>query len=77
MAQAKVGTTECTLNDLIFPVELKDNPRKTNREYSKVVTGVVGGEEMDLNYCSPIYELVPNEMIFPKVEDSEAAQYCI
>ena len=24
---------------------------------------------MDLNYCSPIYELVPNEMIFPKVEE--------
>jgi len=69
MAQAKVGTTECTLDEMTFPVELKDNPRKTNREYSKVVTGTIGGEEMDLNYCSPIYELVPNEMIFPKVEE--------
>jgi len=69
MSKAKKGTTICTLNDLIFPVELIDNPNKTNREYSKIVTGVVDGEEIDLNYCSPIYELVPNEMIFPKVEE--------
>lgn len=67
MAKAKRGTTICTLNDLCFPVEIRDNERKTNREYSKVVTGVIGGEEVDLNYCSPIYELVPNETIFPKV----------
>lgn len=58
-----------TLTDLCFPVELHDNPRATNQEYSKVVTGIIGGEEIDLNYCSPIYELVPNEMIFPKVEE--------
>lgn len=25
--------------------------------------------EMDLNYCSPRYELVPNDTIFPKVEE--------
>jgi hypothetical protein len=66
---AKVGTTPCSLNDLTFPVELRENDRKTNREYSRVVTGIIGGEEIDLNYCSPIYELVPNENIFPKVED--------
>lgn len=69
MAKTKRGTTICTLNDLVFPVALIDNPNKTNREYSKIVTGIVDGEEMDLNYCSPIYELVPNEMIFPKVEE--------
>ncbi|MBN1117791.1 MAG: hypothetical protein JXA77_11335, partial [Bacteroidales bacterium] len=67
--KAKRGTTICTLNDLTFPVELRDNPRKTNSEYSKVVTGVIAGEEIDLNYCSPVYELVPNETIFPKVEE--------
>jgi len=66
--KAKVGTTLCSLNDLTFPVELRDNERKTNREYSKVVTGVIDGEEIDLNYCSPVYELVPNADIFPKVE---------
>jgi hypothetical protein len=67
--KAKKGTTICNLNDLIFPVELRDNSRKTNREYSKVVTGIIGGEEIDLNYCSPIYELVPCAEIFPKVEE--------
>lgn len=66
---SKKGSTICTLNDLCFPVELIDNPNKTNREYSKIVTGIIDGEEFDLNYCSPIYELVPNEMIFPKVEE--------
>jgi len=69
MAKAKTGTTICSLDDLTFPVELRDNPRNTNREYSKVVTGIIGGEEIDLNYCSPVYELVPNESIFPKVEE--------
>lgn len=67
--KAKKGTTICSLNDLTFPVELRNNPRKTNREYSKVVVGMVNNEEMDLNYCSPIYELVPNATIFPKVEE--------
>lgn len=73
-AKAKTGTTICGLNDLVFPVELIDNPRKSNREYSKVVMGIVNGEEIDLNYCSPIYELVPNATIFPKVEDIFNAQ---
>ena len=80
MAQAKVGTTICNLDDLTFPVELRDNPRTTNREYSKVVTGNIGGVETDLNYCSPVYELVPNEMIFPKVQeilDSENIAYSV
>lgn len=67
--KAKKGTTKCTLNDLTFPVELRDNPRKTNSEYNKVVTGIIDGEEIDLNYCSSVYELIPNETIFPKVED--------
>ena len=69
MATAKRGTTICTLNDLIFPVELIDNPNKSNQEYSKIVTGIVNNEEIDLNYCSPRYELVPNKMIFSKVEE--------
>ena len=67
--KAKRGSTICTLAELCFPVEFIDNPNKTNQEYSKIVTGIVDGEEIDLNYCSPRYELVPNEMIFPKVEE--------
>ena len=69
MAIAKKGTTTCELKDLIFPVELIDNPNKSNQEYSKIVVGVIDNEEIDLNYCSPRYELVPNEMIFSKVEE--------
>lgn len=59
----------CSLRDIIFPVELRNNPRKTNSEHSRVVTGIINGEEVDLNYCSPRYVLIPNEMIFPKIED--------
>lgn len=65
----KRGSTPCTLDELCFPVEMIDNPNRTNREYSKIVTGIIDGEEFDLNYCSPRYELVPNETIFPKVEE--------
>jgi hypothetical protein len=67
MTATKVGQTICTLDDMCFPVEMRDNPRTTNREYSKVVTGVINDEETDLNYCSPVYQLVPNSDIFPKV----------
>jgi hypothetical protein len=103
--KAKKGNTICTLDELCFPVELIDNPNLTNREYSKIVRGVIPvsvpyfsndememmkeslsedelaimiaenpqtktiQSEIDLNYCSPIYELVPNETIFRKVEE--------
>jgi len=105
MTTTKSGQTPCTLEELCFPVELRDNPRYTNREYSKVVTGELMvdapmdmddimqltpkqidmlheslksnpdfhptkkvKDEVDLNYCSPIYQLVPNSDIFPEVE---------
>jgi hypothetical protein len=67
--KTKKSNINCSLNDLTFPVELINNPNKTNREYSKIVRGIIDGENLDLNYCSPIYELVANEMIFPKVEE--------
>lgn len=69
MTESKRGTTICSLKDLTFPVELIDNPNKTNSEYSKIVTGIIDGGEFDLNYCSPRYELVPNASIFPVVEN--------
>lgn len=59
----------CTLNEMLFPVELRDNPRNTNQEYSKVVVGHIDTGEIDLNYCSPRYQLVPNSEIFPKIEE--------
>jgi len=66
---AKSFLIQTNLDYLLFPVELRNNPRKTNREYSKVVTGIIDGNEIDLNYCSPVYELVPNSEIFPKIEE--------
>jgi len=65
---SKNGAKICTLNEILFPVELRNNPRKTNREYSKVVTGIINNHEIDLNYCSPVYELIPNSSIFSKIE---------
>ena len=66
--KAKKGNQICGLNDILFPVELINNPRTTNSEYSKVVTGVINGVEMDLNYCSPVYELIKNDGIFPNIK---------
>ncbi len=62
------GLVEVSLSDLLFDVRMYDNPRQANNEYSKVVTGIIDGKEIDLNYCSPRYELVPNTEIFPVVE---------
>lgn len=56
-------------NDICFPVEVRRNPRRTNSEYSKVVVGTINGAEWDLNYCSPVYALIPNSEVFPKIED--------
>jgi hypothetical protein len=67
--KVKTGAVICGLDDILFPVELTPNPRKTNKEYSRVVTGIIGGEEMDLNYCSNIYKLVENARIFPNIEE--------
>lgn len=61
------GLEDCSLSDIMFPVQMIDNPRRANREYSKVVVGSMEDGELDLNYCSPRYELVPNSEIFPKI----------
>lgn len=58
-----------TLNDLIFPVSKIENPANTNSEYGYIVQGDVNGTKMDLNYCSDRYELVPNSVIFPRIEN--------
>jgi len=68
MAKVKRGQVICDIEDLIFPVELIDNPRRTNSEYKKVVVGTLVDGEIDLNYCSARYELVPNSVIFPNIE---------
>src|SRR5690348_286536 len=63
-----------TLNDMLFPVELASINEKTGlNSISSTEFGVfahLAGESKQtlLNTCSDIYELVPNEMIFPKIE---------
>jgi hypothetical protein len=56
-------------NDICFPVEVIDNPAWTNSEYSKIVVATINGRQKMLNYCSPIYALIPNSDVFPKIED--------
>lgn len=61
------------LSEMLFPVSKVENPAMTNSEYAYIVRGDINGQDMDLNYCSKRYELVPNELIFPRIEsDLEA-----
>ena len=74
----KVGAIECTLAELLFPVHCVSNPEYTNTEYSKMVVGLVDDKRMHLNYCSGVYQLVPNKTIFPEIEkvlDDNNIQY--
>lgn len=57
-----------TLNDLLFDVNKEKNPAITNSEYSHIIKGNVNGQIMDLNYCSDRYKLIPNDLIFPRIE---------
>jgi hypothetical protein len=58
----------CSLEDLLFEVEMIDNPVWTNSEYSKIITAIIDGKVKHLNYCSGRYELIKNVTIFPEVE---------
>jgi hypothetical protein len=63
-----VGAVECTLLNLIFPVEIRNEEMPSNSEYSRMVVGKINGGDFKLNQCSPRYELFPNREIFPKIE---------
>lgn len=62
------GMKKCTLADILFPVELRNNPMPSNKEYSMQVVGQLNGGDFLLNACSDVYELVPNQEIFPAIE---------
>lgn len=64
----KVGARETTVDELCFPVRIENEPMNCNKEYSKRVIGIIGGEPKLLNQCSDVYELVENERIFPNIE---------
>ena len=60
------------LPEILFPVEIRDEELDSNSEYTKRVIGVGIGEngrDKLLNQCSPRYELVPNSIIFPQIEN--------
>jgi hypothetical protein len=66
----KEGEVECELEDLLFPVEIRDEEMPSNSEYSCRVVGQLDGGDFLLNQCSPRYELVPNAEIFPIIRDT-------
>lgn len=70
MARKKVNVmSDTTLNEILFPVSMVDEENyRTNPEYAKKIVGVINGEEWLLNQCSSLYELIPNEEIFPVIE---------
>ena len=60
-----------SLQELLFPVKIRDEELDSNSEYKKRVIGLgIGNDGSDklLNQCSPRYELYPNAEIFPKIE---------
>lgn len=68
-AMKKRVNIQSSMSDILFPVEMRENENRTNSEYSRIVVGKIDGEEWHLNYCSDVYQLVPNKDIFPKVEE--------
>ncbi len=61
--------TICTRDYILFPVEMRDEVMPSNSDYCKRIVGQINGGDFLLNQCSPIYELVPNSEIFPKIEE--------
>jgi len=64
----KTNLTTATLQELCFPVELRDETMACNKDCSKMVIGTIDGVETKLNQMSDVYALIPNEDIFPPIE---------
>jgi len=61
--------SDLSLNELLFPVRMIDNPHRTNKPLEKAVVGRVDSDGLlFINYCSKQYNLIPNREIFPEVE---------
>lgn len=59
----------CSRDYMLFPVEMRDEEMPSNSDYCKRIVGQINGGDFLLNQCSPVYELVPNIEIFPKIEE--------
>lgn len=68
MTKIKNGAEICGIEDIMFPVEVRDEEMPSNKEYSKKIVGNINGIDFLLNQCSNIYKLVRNEDIFPNIE---------
>jgi hypothetical protein len=74
------------LQDLLFDVELIDNPENTNSEYSKIIKATFPkgsdlfhkhGSYKHLNYCSPTTNLLTNRATFPIIEQMLEDAKCV
>lgn len=78
MAKEKIGAIICELKDILFPVEVREEEMASNKEYSYRVVGQINDEDFLLNQCSDVYKLIPNDEIFPNVEqvlDANGIEY--
>ena len=66
--KVKNGATICGMEDILFPVEVRNEEMPSNKEYCKRIVGQINGGDFLLNQCSNIYALVKNEDIFPNIE---------
>ena len=62
-------TPVASRDDICFPVHKIKNPEWTNSDHSRIIVGLIDGKRKMLNYCSPIYELIRNSEVFPKIEE--------
>jgi len=80
MRKIKKGAMICGIDDILFPVEVRDEEMASNKEYSKRIVGQINGADFLLNQCSDIYKLVPNADVFPNIEavlDAHGIEYTV
>ena len=74
----KKGAITCGIEDILFPVEVRDEEMASNKEYCKRIVGQINGGDFLLNQCSNIYKLIPNTDVFPNIEavlDANGIEY--
>jgi len=78
--KVKIGAVICGMEDILFPVEVRNEEMPSNKEYSKRVVGQINGGDFLLNQCSNIYKLIANADIFPNIEavlDANDIEYTV
>lgn len=65
----KTNLKKCSLNDLLFPVEMVEcTDFQCNNDYQYDIFAYPNGEKIRVNVCSDRYQLIPNNDIFPVIE---------